>query len=289
MPELNSLGVTSSWEYLPATLRRFLTHDMNRMPDFKVQLDTFHGPLDLLLYLVRKDELAIAEIPLASLTEQYLLYVELLEQLDVDAVGEFLDLASMLIEMKSKHVLPQAEEANLEPIRPQEDLVERLLEYKEYRDAAEVLQQRANTWQQKYTRSIPTPPAPSIDPQQQPLQPVELWDLVSAFARVIRDHKALAPEPERVVYDETPVHVYMERVYQKISSTAQQVTIAMLFEKEQIHKSTWIGVFLAVLELVRYRHALAFQREAYGEVYLQQGSEPFNPSTISFEDHSKAA
>ncbi len=259
------------------------------MADFKVQLDAFHGPLDLLLYLVRKEELAIAEIPLASLTEQYLIYVDLLESLDVDAVGDFLDLASMLIEIKSKHVLPQAEEANQEPIKPQEDLVERLLEYKEYRDAAEKLQERATNWQLKYRRSISAPAAPKIDAYKQPIQPIELWDLVSAFARVIRDHQALAPRPERVVYDETPVHVYMERVYKKLTSTNQHVSIAMLFEKEQIHKSTWIGIFLAVLELVRYKHALAFQREAYGEVYLLRGSEPFNPATISYEDQTDAA
>ena len=154
---------------------------------FKVQLDAFHGPLDLLLYLVRKEELEIAELPLALVTEQYLAFVDLLQRLDVDAVGEFLDVASLLIEIKSRRVLPQAEEATEEIDEPQEDLVQRLLEFKAYRDAAGRLEERGAEWRLRRTRSAGPPSEVSIDPADQPLVGVELWDLVSAFARVMRE------------------------------------------------------------------------------------------------------
>lgn len=248
---------------------------------FRAQLDAFHGPMDLLLYLVRKEELEIAELPLALLTEQFLAYVELLEQLDVDDVGEFLDIASSLIELKSRRVLPQAEETTQEPLEPQADLVERLLEYKQYRDAATQLEEQGTAWQLRRSRTVGPPPQPTIDPTEQPLEGIELWDLVSAFARVIRERHAPEPGQTEILYDETPVHVHMQRVYDQIKTSNDPITIAKLFPEEQVHKSTWIGVFLAVLELVRYRHLLAEQHERYGEVYLSIGSERYEPIQLA--------
>ncbi len=248
--------------------------------DFRAQLDAFHGPMDLLLYLVRKEELEIAELPLAQLTDQFLSYVELIEQLNVDDVGEFLDIASSLIELKSRRVLPRAEETTQEPLEPQPDLVERLLEYKQYRDAATQLEEQGAAWQLRRSRQVGPPSPPVVDMAEQPLEGIELWDLVSAFARVMRDKQTPEPSPTEILYDETPVHVHMQRVDDQIRSCNQAITIADLFPEEQVHKSTWIGVFLAVLELVRYRHILAEQRERYGEVYLSAGPEPYAPTPI---------
>ncbi len=244
---------------------------------FKVQLDAFHGPLDLLLYLVRKEELEIAELPLALVTEQYLTFVELLQRLDVDAVGEFLDVASLLIEIKSRRVLPQAEEAAEEVDEPQEDLVQRLLEFKAYRDAAGRLEERGAEWRLRRSRiATPARTAP-IDPANQPLVGVELWDLVSAFARVMRDRLAPEPEPTSIVYDETPVHVHMQQIDRRLreigGESPQSLSFTDLFPEGPIHKSTLIGLFLAVLELIRYRHALAVQADRYGEIVLSPGPE----------------
>lgn len=248
---------------------------------FRAQLDAFHGPMDLLLYLVRKDELEIAELPLALLTEQFLAYVELLEQLDVDDVGEFLDIASSLIELKSRRVLPQAEETTQEPLEPQADLVERLLEYKQYRDAATQLEEQGTAWQLRRSRSVGAPPQPTVDPTEQPLEGIELWDLVSAFARIMRERLTSEAGQAEILYDDTPVHVHMQRVYDQAKASDQPITIAALFPEEQVHKSTWIGVFLSVLELVRYRHLLAEQRKRYGEVYLSVGTEPYVPIQLA--------
>ena len=113
------------------------------MPQFRVELELFRGPVDLLLYLVRQDELDATEIALAAVTEQYLAYIAVLDQIDVNSVGDFLDMASLLIEMKSRMVLPGEDEVQEELEDPRQELVRRLLEYKQYRDAASMLEERS--------------------------------------------------------------------------------------------------------------------------------------------------
>ena len=107
---------------------------------FRVALDIFRGPLDLLLYLVRKHELDVVEVSIAKITEQFLEHMEVLEQLDVNMVGDFIEMASVLIEIKAKMVLPQVEEKEEQPLDdPHEELVHQLLEYKKYKDASKIL------------------------------------------------------------------------------------------------------------------------------------------------------
>lgn len=98
--------------------------------NFRVDLQTFKGPLDLLLYLVRKHEIDLSDIPISTITEQYLAHLEILEVLDVDSVGDFIELASTLVEIKSRVVLPRGDEETGELEDPREELVQRLLEYK---------------------------------------------------------------------------------------------------------------------------------------------------------------
>src|SRR6187399_3252990 len=119
---------------------------------FRVDLQTFRGPLDLLLYLVRKHEIDLSDIPIAAITEQYLAYLDVLEALDVDSVGDFIELASTLVEIKSRVVLPRGGEETEELDDPREELVQRLLEYKKYKDAASMLDEQGRAWQQRYAR-----------------------------------------------------------------------------------------------------------------------------------------
>src|SRR5688572_9647103 len=116
--------------------------------DFRVELDSFRGPLDLLLYLVRKHEMEITDIPISVIAEQYLAHLDVLTALDVNAVGDFLDLASSLIEIKSRLVLPRGGEEEEVWEDPRHELVERLLEYKKYKDAASMIEERSRDWQQ---------------------------------------------------------------------------------------------------------------------------------------------
>lgn len=251
------------------------------MPAFKVQLDAYHGPLDLLLYLVKKEELPIAELPLAQLAQQYLDYVAVLERLDPDAVGDFLDLASLLLEIKSRSVLPTAEDiADGEPIddaaiESPSDLVERLLEFKEYRDAAARLETLRVDWSKRHARTSPGPSRDALDPSDRAIEGIELWDLVSAFARVMRDRLEPPEEPQTLYYDETPVHVHMQRIDAQLRESPGPLPFEDLFAEDLVHRSTFVGVFLAILELIRYRHALASQPERYGPITVEAGAVPF--------------
>lgn len=240
--------------------------------NFRVELDSYRGPLDLLLYLVRKHEVEIADLRIAEITEQYLSYLEVLEALDVDAVGDFLEMASTLVEIKSRWVLPHSDEDE-EPLEdPRQQLVEKLLEYKKYKDAASMLEERSRQWQKHYARVADDLPPRRIDPSDQPIQEIELWDLVSAFGRVMRDSRA--SQPSNIVYDDTPIHVYMQRIHQRLV-TQGRVAFSEMFEAG-MHKSALIGVFLAILELVRHHSVRTEQEGGPGEIWIMPGAQ-FDP------------
>src|SRR6185437_9491313 len=113
---------------------------------------TFRGPLDLLLYLVRKHEVEIVDLPIALVTEQFLAYLTLLKELDVNAVGDFVEMASTLMEIKSRLVLPHGDESEEELDDPRQELVRRLLEYKKFKDAASILEEQQRAWQERFPR-----------------------------------------------------------------------------------------------------------------------------------------
>lgn len=247
---------------------------------FSVHLDDFRGPLDLLVYLVRKHELDVVDIPLARVIDQYLEYIAVLEQIDVDAVGDFLDMASSLIEIKSRMVLPGEEEVTQELEDPRRELVRRLLEFKQYRDAASMLDERSREWRQRFPRTASDAPMRSIEPHEQPIHEIELWDLVSAFGRVLKE-KLATTGPTHIRYDDTPIHVFMQQIDARLR-TEGRVAFAAFFDSA-VHKSTLIGMFLAVLQLMRYQHARAVQPELFDEIWLEAGAEPL-PAEIAVVD-----
>jgi segregation and condensation protein A len=240
--------------------------------NFQIDLTTYRGPLDLLLYLVRKHEVEIVDLPIALITEQYLAYLELVETLDLGAVGDFLELASTLVEIKSRSVLPHNEEEDAPLEDPRNQLVEQLLEYKKYKDAASMLEERSRQWQKRYPRQADDLPPRRIDPSEQPIQEIELWDLVSAFGRVMRDSRA--SQPSNIVYDDTPIHTHMRRIHDRLMSQGR-VAFSEMFEAG-MHKSALIGVFLAILELVRHHSVRTDQPEEHGEIWILPG-EQFDP------------
>jgi segregation and condensation protein A len=249
--------------------------------DFRVELSSYRGPLELLLYLVRKQEVEIVDLPIGRITEQYLQYLEVLQALDVNSVGEFLELASTLVELKSRSVLPHADEAVDVVDDPRDELVERLLEYKKYRDAASVLEEQSRQWQQRYARLADDVPPRRIDPARQPIREVELWDLVSALGRMMRDREAAAPA--NIVYDDTPITVYMQRIHEQLG-TRQRVAFSEMFATG-MHKSAIVGVFLAILELTRHHGIVAEQDEATGEIWITPGDD-FSATFAAVEGNS---
>ncbi len=231
---------------------------------FNVQLEIFRGPLDLLLYLVRKHEVEITDIPILTITEQFLEYMEILEQIDVNAVGDFLEMASTLIEIKSRLVLPRGgeEEGDLED--PRQDLVQRLLEYKKFRDAASLLEEQSREWQRHFSRQAIDLPPRERNLADQPIHEVELWDLVSAFSRILRENSA--QRPSNIVYDDTPIHVHMEQLLEQLKNDGR-IAFSELFQPG-MHKSSLVGIFLACLELARHDNILCEQNDLFGEIWV---------------------
>jgi len=235
--------------------------------NFRIDLDNFRGPLDLLLYLVRKHEVDVVDIPVASIAEQYVEYLNVLEALSVDDVGEFVEMASKLLEIKSQMVLPRGGEEVEELDDPRDELVARLLEYKKYKDAASMLDEQSRDWQQRYARLASDLPPRQVNLETQPIQEVELWDLVSALGRIMRDNRAT--RPSNIVYDDTPIHVYMERIHGRLLGE-RRVALSEMFEPG-MHKSAMIGVFLAILELVRHHCVRTEQNDMHGEIVVMPG------------------
>jgi segregation and condensation protein A len=252
--------------------------------DFRVQLDVYRGPLDLLLYLVRKHEVQIADLPIAPITEQYLEYLAVLQQLDVNAVGDFLEMASTLAEIKSRSVLPRGGEEVDELADPRQELVRRLLEYKKFKDAASMLDERGRNWQQRFGRLASDLAPRQRDLGEEEIHEVELWDLVSAFGRIMRDIEAT--RPSNIVYDDTPIHVYMAQINHLLAERGR-LAFRELF-RPGMHKSALIGMFLAVLELVRHHQVRAEQNQLFGELWVLPGPSPaaeLDPSAIDSYEH----
>jgi segregation and condensation protein A len=236
--------------------------------DYLVELETFRGPLDLLLYLVKHNEVDICDIPIARITEQYLDYLTVLELIDVERAGDFLVMAATLMEIKSKMLLPRSEEETEEEADPRLELVRQLLEYKKFKDAAAILEERA---EQQLCR-LPRNPIeqPGVAPADQPLAAVELWDLVSAFGRLMRE--TLALQPRQIVMDDTPIQVYFDRILEQLA-LEPRLPFVSLFTPPH-YRNRLIGLFLAVLELMKAKRVTAEQETPFAPIFLRKYEEP---------------
>lgn len=253
---------------------------------FDVDLPCYHGPLDLLLYLIRREELDIEKIPLAGIAKQYCEFVEVLAELDLENVSEFIDVMSQLMETKADRILPNAldedEDRSDELIcDPSENLIERLIQYKRFRDLASVLDEQSRVWQMRYGR-LHTPETRRRTPDSElPIAKIEVWDLVSAFGRILK--AKYKPPTQEISYDDTPIHVYMQRIHTRLAD-GQPIELHELFEPG-MHKSALIATFLATLELTRYHNVQAVQGDFDGRLVLQRGEGftelPLNPSRAS--------
>ena len=240
---------------------------------FGVDLPCYFGPLELLFYLVRREELPLEELSLAKITHQYMEYLEVLKVLDLDDVGEFIDITSQLIELKAKTVLPvfDAEGADEHGAIGQDTsmphLVERLVQYKRFRDAACLLDEQSRRWQLRYARLASDLPPRRVDANELPIAKVEVWDLVSAFGRIL---KARQKVPQHSIqFDDTPIHIYMHRIHQRVQKW-NRVELQDLFETG-MHKSALVAMFLATLEMTRHHGLQAIQATVDGPLFLQAG------------------
>ena len=233
--------------------------------EFKVALDVFSGPMDLLLYLVKKHEVDVTEVPIAGIAAEFVAYLDVLEDLAIDQVGEFVELASVLLEIKARALVPRPEETE-EPVElVREDLVQRLLEYKQYRDAATMLEDRARQWELRFARTAGDEPAARIGPVEVTIGDVHVWDLVGAMSRVVARREKR--RPRQIVHDDTPIETHAARIEALVAERGR-VAFTQLFD-DDMPRSRVVGIFLAALELVRRGRIGTRQERLFDEIWLE--------------------
>ncbi|WP_437184994.1 segregation and condensation protein A [Planctomicrobium sp. SH668] len=239
-------------------------------PTYRVELDLFTGPLDLLLYLVRRNELDIVNLEIARITQQFHEFLDVLQQIDLDFVGDFVVMASTLVEIKSRNVLPTIVEEEPDSLGapqagdPRSDLIRQLLEYKQFKEAATSLEEQALQWQERYPRLADERPTAGKNPAADRIKEVELWDLVSALGRVLKKNEAESNSTIR--YDETPIQTYVEQIGALVRARGG-MPFTSLFDEETM-RSKIVGMFLAILELIRHHQFRCEQPDPFGEILL---------------------
>ncbi len=216
---------------------------------YEVKLEAFEGPLDLLMHLIRKNEINIYDIPISLVTQQYLEYIDLMKELNLEIAGEFLLMAATLTHIKSKMLLPGEEKADEdeEAEDPRAELVRKLLEYKSFKEVAEELGQREETWRDVFYH----PPDKSIEGEDEVFIEVGLFELLEAFRDVLEQ----IPDKRymEIVPDELTVRGRMTAIIEKLDAAAAEgVTLLTLIE-EDCTRRTIVVTFLALLELARLR------------------------------------
>ena len=243
--------------------------------DYRVRLDAYAGPLDLLLYLVKRHEIDLHDIPVAELTEQYLRHLEVIKSIDVESAGEFLVMAATLVEIKSRMIIPQSlreegdEDADPtqdieETADPRYELVQQLLAYKAFKDAAYALDDRAQEWEHRFPVHAKAGERVEEEKPQEvtiDLEDVNVYDLCEAFGRILETVGHIGDHA--VTYDDTPISMHAEDIHDRLKTDgpAGGMTLKELFEGRS-NKSEMIGLFLATLELVRQRLVVVVQDEA---------------------------
>ena len=233
---------------------------------YQVKLDIFEGPLDLLLYLIKKNEVDIYDIPIALITGQYLEYLDLMKELNLDIAGEFLVMASTLLKIKSQTLLPPAEGMGEgeEEADPRAELMEHLLEYQRYKEAAQQLVTRKLLEKDIFTRLQADGPDEEKGDADVLIE-ATLFDLVDALRKVI-ERNDLPEHYMGVAVETVTVRDKIVSILQQLKETPQLV-FQSLFDP-LVTRYEIIVTFLAVLELIRLRAIRVFQVQPYGEIRI---------------------
>lgn len=248
--------------------------DFESSPDaYKVKLESFEGPLDLLIHLIRKNEVNVYDIPISLITEQYLGYLELMQELNLDVAGEFLVMAATLIHLKSRTLLPRPDPAQEEggpEEDPREALVRRLLEHQKYKAAAELLHERETLRGAQFMR----PDARVADAAGDDYEPeleVDLFSLLAAFRGVLeranrRPRMVLPPE-------QMSIELRIEQLLSRLSET-EACGFEDLFSDGDDSRAFMIVTFLALLEMIRLKLIRVFQSGGFGPIRVYKRARP---------------
>ncbi len=256
--------------------------------EYRVELDVYNGPLDLLLYLIKRDELDVYDIPIARITDSYVTYVNMLKELgkeggqggfDINVAGDFLVMAATLMEVKSAMLLPKAPEtteggtsAAQDLADPRYELVQQLLEYKRFKDNALALEQQQRTHADRFPR-VPTRPEGQAADEPPPvdLDEVQVWDLLQAFDRLMKEVGTRRPRFHEVTYDDTPIDLHAADIEDRLSREGRLSLRELVVGRKS--RSEMIGLFLALLELIREKKILVQQAGVDDDVEITPAPE----------------
>ena len=234
---------------------------------YQVRIENFEGPLDLLLHLIKKSEINIYDIPIHLIAQQYLTYLEAMEDLNLTVAGEFLVMAATLLQIKSKMLLPPDETAAADEEDgpdPREELVRRLLEYKKFKEAARQLDEHERLWREIYSRE--QSPAVELESDETLLDNVSLFDLVDALQGIL--DRSPGKTTMEILPDNMTVRERMNAILE-ILERQEAVNFVELFGPS-CHRLVIIVTFLALLELMRLRTARVFQTEHFGPILVSR-------------------
>jgi len=240
---------------------------------YKVKLEVFEGPLDLLLYLIKKDEVDIYHIPISEITDEYLKYLELMKLLDLNIAGEFLVMAASLMQIKSKMLLPPEEKTEDEIEEdPREELVKRLLEYKKFKEAAGHLLTKEVMQRDVFPRKVPDHVKVDGEVTEIPFE-ASLFDLIAAFNKVMKE------VPRDVFYkvmkDE---HTVEEKMHDIFHALVKKPAISFnKFFANVRSKVELVTTFLAILELIRLKEIVVTQNKMFGDIKIARNQELMSP------------
>ncbi len=232
---------------------------------YKIKLPAFEGPLDLLLHLIRENKVDIYDIPITFITSRYLEYIEMMKELDLEIAGEFLVMAATLIHIKSRMLLPPDEEAAPEQTEdPRLELVQRLLEYQAYKDAASILREREDEWQKVFCRKHTDEDEGGENlPEELYLFDVNIFDLLGVFKKI---YDRVPPEILTITKEALTVKDRMVTIIEIIEN-AESVRFEELF-RDNVTRMQVIVTFLALLEVLRLGLARVYQEKEFGNIWI---------------------
>jgi segregation and condensation protein A len=242
-------------------VRYFLVYNNDLMDDFiNIKIPVFEGPFDLLLHLIRENKIDIYDIPISLITSQYLQYIEIMKELNLEIAGEFLVMAATLIQIKSKMLLPPAEEAPSEEQEdPRQELVRKLLEYQKFKEAAVDFRKREEEWTTVFRKE----PLSDEDDGELYLFDLGLFDLIEAFRKILDT----APPDVVSITKETLTVKDKMSIIMEILEGQEAVRFEDLF-RDGITKVQLIVTFVALLELIRLGLARAYQEKEFGNIWV---------------------
>ena len=254
--------------------------------DYRVELDVYNGPLDLLLYLLRRDELDIYDIPIHHILDSYMAHVNVLRELkeknglDINVAGDFLVMAATLMEIKSAMLLPKtaptteadgSNAATQDLTDPRQELVRQLLEYKRLKDSASLLERRQKLHESRFPRVPARQGEEANEPPPVDLEEVQVWDLLAAFDRLMKEVGGRKPKYHEVIYDDTPIDLHAADIEDRLTREGKLTLRALIAGRTS--RSEMIGVFLALLELIREKKILVRQEAALDELEITPAPE----------------